>query len=248
MSLLQSLSPEANVVVIGTSGGIGGAIVDKLSTDERIATIHALSRSGERAADEVVLPGEIDIVGEASIASAAARCGRGAGIDLVFVATGILHRGDEIQPEKRMRDLDAATMRDVMHVNAIGPALVAKHFLPLMRREGKTVFAAISARVGSISDNRLGGWASYRASKAALNMLIKTLSIEQVRSRPDSISVALHPGTVDTGLSRPFQSRVPGGKLFDPAYAAEQLLTVIDGLGPQDNGAFFAWDGSRIDY
>lgn len=248
MSLLPSLSPEAHVVVIGSSGGIGAAIVDALGADERVATLHALSRSGEHPADEVVLPGEIDIVDEASIASAAARCGNGDGIDLVFVATGILHRGDEVQPEKRMRDLDAATIREVMLVNAIGPALVAKHFLPLLRREGKTVFAAISARVGSIGDNRLGGWASYRASKAALNMLIKTLSIEQARSRPETISVALHPGTVDTGLSRPFQSRVPGGKLFEPAYAAERLLTVIDGLGPNDNGAFFAWDGSRIEY
>ncbi len=248
LSLLQTLSPQASAVVIGASGGIGGALVDVLSNDERIATLHALSRSGERVADEVVLPGEIDILDEASIASAAGRCRSGDGIDLVVVATGILHRGADVLPEKRMRDLDAGSMAELMQVNAIGPALVAKHFLPLMRRGGKSVFAAISARVGSIADNRLGGWASYRASKAALNMFIKTLSIEQSRSRPETICVALHPGTVDTKLSRPFQSRVAAGKLFDPRSAAERLLTVIDGLGPEDSGAFFAWDGSRIAY
>lgn len=248
MSLISSLAHDATAVVIGASGGIGAAFVDLLSKDERIATLHALSRSGERAASEVVLPGEIDITDEASIASAAARCANGDAIDLVIVATGILHRGDAIQPEKRMRDLDAAAMSEVMRVNAIGPALVAKHFLPLLRRTGKSVFAAISARVGSIADNRLGGWASYRASKAALNMLIRTLSIEQARSSPEAVCVTLHPGTVDTGLSKPFQSGVADGKLFDPAYAADRLLTVIDHLGPEDSGGFFAWDGSRIEY
>ena len=248
MSLINSFAHEATAVVVGASGGIGGAFVDALSKDERIGKVHALSRSGEQAADEIVAPGQIDIVDEASIASAAERCGSGDGIDLVIVATGILHRGNEIQPEKRMRDLAAASMGEVMRVNAIGPTLVAKHFLPLLRRKGKTAFAAISARVGSIGDNRLGGWASYRASKAALNMFLKTLSIEQARTRPETVCVALHPGTVDTNLSSPFQSGVAEGKLFEPGYAAERLLTVIDRLAPEDSGAFFAWDGSRIEY
>lgn len=248
MSLISSFAREATAVVVGASGGIGGAVVDVLRKDERIGTLHALSRSGQQAADEIVLPGQIDIADEASIASAAARCGNSDGLDLVIVATGILHRGDEIQPEKRMRDLAAASMGEVMNVNAIGPALVAKHFLPLLRRKGKTAFAAISARVGSIGDNRLGGWASYRASKAALNMFLKTLSIEQARTRPETVCVALHPGTVDTNLSSPFQARVANGKLFAPGYAAERLLTVIDQLTPDDSGAFFAWDGSRIEH
>ena len=248
MSLISSFAHDSTAVVVGASGGIGSALVGALSKDERIRTLHALSRSGQQAADEVVLPGQIDILDEASIASAATRCANGDGVDLVIVATGILHRGDDIQPEKRMRDLTAASMSEVMHVNAIGPALVAKHFLPVLRRKGKTALAVISARVGSIGDNRLGGWASYRASKAALNMFLKTLSIEQARTRPETVCVALHPGTVDTNLSSPFQSRVANGKLFEPSYAAERLLTVIDGLAPEDSGAFFAWDGSRIEY
>jgi NAD(P)-dependent dehydrogenase (short-subunit alcohol dehydrogenase family) len=110
------------------------------------------------------------------------------------------------------------------------------------------VFAALSARVGSISDNRLGGWASYRASKAALNMLLRTAAIEHQRRRPESIVVALHPGTVDTRLSAPFQRGVPEGKLFTPTYAVDRLLHVIDGLRPTDTGGFFAWDGQPIEY
>ena len=179
---------------------------------------------------------------------AARRIGGDGPLDLVLVATGILHSDSGIQPEKRLRDIDAAAMAEVMRINAIGPALVAKHFLPLMRREAKSVFAAISARVGSIGDNRLGGWASYRASKAALNMLLRTFAIEHARTHPEGICVALHPGTVDTALSRPFQARVPQGKLFTPGDAAERLLTVLDGLGPGDSGGFYAWDGSRIEY
>ena len=131
-------------------------------------------------------------------------------------------------------------------VNAIGPALVAKHFLPLLPRHGRSVFASISARVGSIEDNRLGGWYSYRASKAALNMLLKTYSIELKRRAPSAICVGLHPGTVDTALSKPFQGGVAPGKLFSPTQSAAYLLRVIDGLTPADNGAVFAWDGSQI--
>ncbi|MDH5622584.1 MAG: SDR family NAD(P)-dependent oxidoreductase, partial [Gammaproteobacteria bacterium] len=162
--------------------------------------------------------------------------------------TGVLHRDDAVQPEKTMQALSASAMSEVFAVNAIGPALLAKHFLPVMRRKGKTVFAVLSARVGSIADNRLGGWVTYRASKAALNMVIKTLSIEQTRRRPESIMVALHPGTVDTALSKPFSSGVAEHALFTPEYSAACLLKVIDGLDVSDSGAFLAWDGTRIEY
>ena len=118
----------------------------------------------------------------------------------------------------------------------------------MLRRDAKSAFAAISARVGSIGDNRLGGWASYRASKAALNMLMRTFSIEQSRAKPSSLVVTLHPGTTDTALSRPFQRNVPEGKLFEPAFVADKLLAVLDGLTSEDSGGFFAWDGSRIEY
>ena len=159
----------------------------------------------------------------------------------------MLHAGS-IQPEKSLTQIDPQAMLEVMQVNAVGPALVVKHFLPRMRRDARTVLAALSARVGSIADNRLGGWASYRASKAALNMLLKTAAIEQARRFPECIIVGLHPGTVDTGLSKPFQRRVPEGQLFTPEKSVTHLCRVIDGLSPTDSGRCFAWDGNAVDY
>lgn len=247
-SAIGSLSARAGVVVIGANGGIGAALIDALRNDERIVALHALSRRPVEDADGIVMPRNIDILDEESVRVAAERCASIGELDLVIVASGMLHRDGEISPEKRMSELSIPAMQELFAVNTIGPAIVAKHFLPRLRPRGKTVFAAISARVGSIADNRMGGWASYRASKAALNMLIRTLSIEQARSHPDSVCVSLHPGTVDTGLSRPFQSRVPEGQLFQPEYSASCLLQVIDQLGPEDTGGFFAWDGQRIQY
>jgi NAD(P)-dependent dehydrogenase (short-subunit alcohol dehydrogenase family) len=233
---------------VGAAGGIGGAFVERLSEDERIGTLYALSRSPAACDRDRVRPVRIDVLDEETVRAAAREIGAAGHLDLVLVATGVLHRDDDIQPEKRLRDIDADAMAEVMRINAIGPAIVAKHFLPRMRRDAKSVFAAVSARVGSIGDNRLGGWASYRASKAALNMLLRTFSIEHTRTHPEGICVALHPGTVDTALSRPFQGRVPEDKLFTPGYAAERLLAVLDGLGPGDSGGVYAWDGSRIEY
>jgi NAD(P)-dependent dehydrogenase (short-subunit alcohol dehydrogenase family) len=248
MSRIESFSDPANVAVVGSSGGIGSALVAALAGDERIGNIVALSRSPADAGNASVKPFPINITDEASVAAAAAHCAQAGPIDIVIVATGILHKGDHLQPEKRMRDLNAEAMAEVFRINTISPAIVAKHFLPRMRRDGKSAFAAISARVGSIGDNRLGGWASYRASKAALNMLVKTLSIEHARTHPDSIVVALHPGTTDTALSKPFQRNVPDGKLFTPDYSAEHLLHVIEGLTSEDTGGFFAWNGDPIEY
>ena len=131
-------------------------------------------------------------------------------------------------------------------MNTIGPALVAKHVLPLMPRTGRAVFAVLSARIGSITDNKLGGWYGYRASKAALNMMVRTLAIEEKRRNDRAILVALHPGTVDTDLSRPFQGNVTPGTLLSPSRAAVQLLDVIDGLKITDTGKHFAWDGTEI--
>ena len=248
MSRIESFSTPANAVVVGSSGGIGGALVAALANDERIGNIFALSRSPTDAGSASVKPFPINISDEASVAAAASHCSESGPIDLVVVATGMLHKGDQLQPEKRMRDLDPGAMAEVFRVNTIAPAMIAKHFLPRMRRDGKSAFAAISARVGSIGDNRLGGWASYRASKAALNMLVKTLSIEHARTHPDGIVVALHPGTTDTALSKPFQRNVPDGKLFSPQYSAERLLHVIEGLTSEDTGGFFAWNGDPIEY
>lgn len=228
----SSTSPCA--VVIGSSGAIGGAVVRALEARGDMRVV-GLGRA------------ELDLTDEESIRAAAARIGAEGSVRFVFVATGMLH-GDGRMPEKSWRDLDADTLMRAFAVNSIGPALVAKHFLPLFPREGRAVFAALSARVGSISDNRLGGWYGYRAAKAALNQLIRTLAIELGRNRPDALCVALHPGTVDSRLSQPFQRGVPEGKLFTPDFSAERLLAVLDQLTPADSGRLFAWDGAPIPF
>jgi len=225
----------SSAVVIGTSGGIGKALEAALLDEGAFDTVHGFSRSdsGER---------HLDLEDEASIAAAAQRVGLPT---LVIVATGLLHDGDK-GPEKAMRDLDPAWMARNFAINAIGPALVAKHFLPTMPKAGRIVFAVLSARVGSIGDNKLGGWYGYRASKAALNQFVRTIAIEDKRRNSSGIVVGLHPGTVDTGLSQPFQGNVTPGTLFKPDRAAVQLLDVIDGLRAPDSGKLFAWDGAEI--
>ena len=225
----------SSAVIIGASGGIGGGLERALIEEGTYAQVYGLARS--RAGDR-----HIDLDEEATIAAAAARVGTP---ELVIVASGILH-DREHGPEKALKELDPAWVARSFAVNAIGPALVAKHFLPVMPRTGRTVFAVLSARIGSIADNTLGGWASYRASKAALNQLVRTIAVEERRRNDRAIVVALHPGTVDTELSRPFQGRVQPGHLFAPDRAAVQLLDVIDGLRPPDTGKLFAWDGIEI--
>ena len=244
---LSTLPLEANVVIAGARGGIGAALVKHCTADERVNQIFALQRSKAPDKSAKVATLEFDFHDEDSIRVASETAAENGPIDLVVVATGVLH-SERLAPEKALKDIDPELMLESFRVNSVGPVLLAKHFLPHMRRDSKSVFAAISARVGSISDNRLGGWASYRASKAALNMLLKTAAIEHRRRRPESIVVALHPGTVDTRLSGPFQRGVPEGKLFTPAFAAERLISVIDGLNPTDTGRFFAWDGKPIDF
>lgn len=164
---------------------------------------------------------------------------------MILVATGLLH-DPAIMPERALRDLDGDRLARSFRVNAIGPALVAKHFAPLLPREGRSVFAALSARVGSIGDNRIGGWYGYRASKAALNMLMKTAAIEIRRTRPQAICVTLHPGTVDTKLSKPFQRGVADDRLFTAEKSARHLLDVLDRVEPADSGKCFAWDGQEV--
>ncbi len=246
---LTSFGDGLNVAIVGASGGIGRALIEDLAGCPAVANIFGLSRSDNRLRSQGLDWHHLDLEDERSISDAASAVRRSAGrLDIVVVATGILHDGDRLQPEKTWRALDAAAMERAFRVNTIGPALVAKHFLPLLAANRKSVFAALSARVGSIEDNRLGGWHSYRASKAALNMLIRTLAVELARRNPHALCVALHPGTVDTALSRPFQARVPAGKLFPAARSARHLLAVLDSLTPSDSGQVFAWDGSRIPF
>lgn len=228
------VNPPTSAVVIGATGGIGAAVAAALHASERFAVVHALSRSGTG----------LDLEDEASIAAAASRVAEGPTPTLVFVATGVLHHGQE--PERTYKAVTADHLVRDYRINTVGPALVAKHFLPLLPRDRPSVFAALSARVGSISDNRLGGWHSYRASKAGLNMILRNLAVELARSHPQAVVAGLHPGTVATDLSAPFQKGVKPDKLFTPAYSAERLLAVLDALTPADSGGVFAWDGARI--
>ena len=233
---------DAIAVEIGARGGIGGALVEELAASGCYARVYALSRD-PHVDDGLITGGFIDVADEASIRRAAERIDRP--LDLVVIATGILHEHGRM-PEKGMRELDSGALARLLELNTIGPALVLKHFVPLLAKHRRAVIAALSARVGSISDNRTGGWYSYRASKAALNMIVKSAAIEIARSRPLAICVAVHPGTVDTSLSRPFQSRVPPDQLFAPQQAARQLLNVLAGLTPTSSGKIFARDGSEV--
>ncbi len=243
---LLSFSEPIRAAVIGASGGIGRAFAENLAADPAVGAVLATARQGAVPEGERIAPLRLDLEEEASIAAAAATAkDRLGGLDLVIVATGIL-RGPGIDPEKSFRQLDSAVMARVLAVNTIGPALVARHFLPLLPRNGRAILAALSARVGSIGDNALGGWHSYRASKAALNMLIRNFAIEEARRNADAIIVGLHPGTVATDLSAPFRRSVADGRLFTPDEAARRLLATLDGLAPADSGGVFAYDGQRL--
>jgi NAD(P)-dependent dehydrogenase (short-subunit alcohol dehydrogenase family) len=231
---------SASAVIVGASGGIGGALEAALIEEGAFEVVHGFARS--RTGTQY-----LDLLDQPSIAAAAAHVARGPAPSLVIVATGLLHAGQH-GPEKALRDLNPDWLAQLYAVNAIGPALVAKHFLPIMPKIGRTVFAALSARVGSISDNRLGGWHGYRASKAALNMLVRNLAIEERRRNDRAIVVTLHPGTVDTALSRPFQANVQPGRLFDTERAALQLLDVVEGLKVIDSGKLLDFQGDEVPF
>ncbi len=231
------------MAVFGSGGGISQALVSELESRPAVDSVDAFTSRDDLEFGPKVSAHVVDVSVPESLAAAAAAVE--GSLDLVIVAIGTLH-SEVYRPERRLRELDAGAMLEVYRINAVVPAMIAKHFLPLLDRDRPTVFAALSARVGSIGDNRLGGWMSYRASKAALNMLIKTLSTEHARTRKRSALVGLHPGTVDTSLSKPFSAGVPAEKLFTPTQSARYLLDVVSRLRPEDTGAVFAWDGQRI--
>jgi NAD(P)-dependent dehydrogenase (short-subunit alcohol dehydrogenase family) len=243
MTELTSFGRPVRALVAGANGAIGSALVEHLAASPHVESVVACARTPRASRDAKVRAVAVEVLDEESILAALEGITR---IDLALVATGMLHTPGGLQPEKSWRALNKAALIESFAVNSVGPALLAKHILPLLPRQGKAVFAALSARVGSISDNHLGGWYGYRASKAALNQLIRTLSIELARTRPQAICVALHPGTVDSALSRPFQGGVAESKRFAPMIAAQHLLTVIDTLDPTRNGQLLDWDGSTI--
>lgn len=229
--------PPGLAVVLGGTGGIGAALANGLRHQGH--EVLALGRRTEPA---------LDYANEASVARVAQAVAdelarTGLPLRRLVVATGVLHDGD-IQPERSWAHLDAAALQRLFLVNAVGPALVMRHCLPLLPRQGRSVAAFLSARVGSIGDNRLGGWYGYRASKAALNQLVHTAAIELARRCPHALCVALHPGTVDTALSAPFAKT--GLTVRPPEVAAQELLRVIDTLPAGSSGGFFDHQGTEV--
>jgi len=255
--MFDSFIAGGNAVIHGASRGIGLEFARQLLAEPKVARVFATCRvpaaasalqalQQEQPTRLTILP--LDLTHEAEIAAAAQRIAHCvARLHLSVNCAGVLHdSGRGMSPEKRLADVDAAALAYAFAVNAMGPLLLARHFEPLLGHAERAVFASISARVGSIGDNRLGGWYAYRGSKAAQNMFMRTLAIEWARSRRNVICVSLHPGTTDTDLSRPFQANVPAGKLFQSERSVRQLLSVMDKLQAADSGQFFGWDGATI--
>ena len=232
---MTTLNPGYRALVLGSSGGIGGAFVEALKADPACGSVVEMSRSRDG----------FDITDEASVGAAAARLSEAElKFDLVICATGALVI-DGNGPEKTIKAIQADVMAAQFALNAIGPALALKYFAPLLSNEGKSVFATLSARVGSIGDNKLGGWISYRSAKAALNQVTRTSAIEIARLRPKGVVVALHPGSVDTGFSGGFSK---GHDRIQPSDSVAMMLSVLDQLEPAQTGGFFAYDGQPVEW
>jgi|TARA_R110001599_G_scaffold148270_1_gene331907 NAD(P)-dependent dehydrogenase (short-subunit alcohol dehydrogenase family) len=246
--MFHLLPHHYTALVVGASGGIGSAVIEQLLSSSQVGHIIAVSRRPLTFDDPRITHFVLDISQEqdrqALKAKLAARP-----VHLFFNAIGILHdKAQQLQPEKRLDQLSAENLAQTMSINAFTPILLLAALQDSFKGSHTTVIASLSARVGSIEDNRLGGWYSYRASKAAHNMLLKTASIELKRLNKQSVVLCLHPGTTDTSLSKPFQARVPDEKLFTPSFVAEQLLAVIAQRTPDDSGSFWDWNGQPIDW
>ena len=236
---------EKSVAIIGANGAIGSNFIKKYISDNSFKNIYAFSRVKPENLDSKVIWTHIDYFHEDVIRDAVKVISHK--LDVIVVATGILHT-NTIYPEKSLKELSMVNMQTIFTANTIAPALIAKHFIPYLATDRKALFAVLSARVGSINDNKLGGWFSYRSSKAALNMLIKNIAIEYCRFHKKAVIVGLHPGTVDSYLSEPFKDKIPPEKVFTPEYSVTKMLEVIQSLTPEDSGFCYAYDGSRIDY
>lgn len=256
---MSTLFPTT-ALIVGASGGIGYAMAERLASEPAVQTLVLCSRqaassepllrlqSSLSAMGKKCLVLNLDITNEASLSNMTFQLKNHVqGIDLIINTAGLLHAKD-VAPEKMLEQISLPAMQQIFAVNAYGPILLAQALMPWLKARRRVVFASLSARVGSIADNRLGGWYSYRASKAAQNQLLKTLSVELVRRNPESVVLALHPGTTDTGLSRPFQANVSQEKLFSPDFVAERLLHLMTQATPVDTGRFIAWDGQAIDW
>ena len=235
---------DKNVAIIGASGSIGNAFVEHYSNDQSVTNVFAFSRKKQCYENKKVQTFELDIENQINIQDAAEKVKENR-LNHIIVATGILH-SETFGPEKSIKDINHESMTKVMSVNTIGPSLIGRYFIPLLTKDTKSILAFLSARVGSISDNKLGGWYSYRASKTALNQIIKNFSIELKRTNPNAIVLGLQPGTVDSNLSEPFKKNVAKGKLFTPEQSRELLSNVIENATTNDSGNLLAYDGETI--
>ncbi|MEB3337825.1 MAG: SDR family NAD(P)-dependent oxidoreductase [Leptolyngbyaceae bacterium] len=239
-----------HVLIVGAGQGIGLGFVRELLQTDRCDRLYATYRNPQTELLEIADPRlrclPMDITEETQIAAVVQEIQTETpALHTVINCVGLLHDGT-LQPEKSLRQLNAEQLLRYFQVNSIGAVLLAKHLQPLLKHGNRAILATISAKVGSIGDNHLGGWYGYRASKSALNMFMRTTAIEYKRTCPRAIVVTLHPGTTDTQLSRPFQRNVPPEKLFPVERTVQQLLQVIDQLEEKDSGEFFSWDGSRL--
>ena len=237
------------VAIIGASGSIGKAFVEHFLKSWETKKLYLFSRSDINFDDVRVINHFIDIEDEHSIEKAAREIPDNDYLDYTIITTGVLFTHN-ITPEKSIKDLSYEKFNKLYAVNTIGPALIAKHFIQKLSKDSKSIFAVLSVRVGSISDNILGGWYSYRCSKSALNMIIKNLSIEMRRRNPNLIAVSLHPGTVKSKLSEPFSSASShnSNNIFTADYSVSKMINVLKNLTTEDSGKLFAWDGKEIDF
>ena len=230
-----------NIAIIGSTGAIGEALTAEFINTYPEAVIYTFAKNPKSHRQAIV----IDYLDEQKIQHALKQVPDEVTFDFVIIAIGVLHQ-TSVKPEKSLKEINQYQLEQVFKANTIAPTLLAKHFAPRLNKHSRSVLAALSARVGSISDNRLGGWYAYRASKAALNMIIKNLSIELKRTHKQSIVVGLHPGTVDSALSKPYQTRVPEHQLFSPSRSAKYLHQVLNHLTIEDTGHILDWAGKEI--
>lgn len=234
-----------NIVIIGCCGAIGAAFTKLVAEKYPYANIHAFSRKKPTKLLLGVSYYEIDYTDEHSIESSAAIASKEQAIDLIIIATGVLHT-EKLMPEKSISDISLEKLQTIFEINTFFPALIMKHFLAKLNKHKVSIFVALSTRVGNISDNFLGGWYAYRSSKAALNMLIKTASIESTRKNKNSIVVGLHPGTVDSHLSKPFQKNIKNSSILTPENSAQKLLYILENITLEQSGKCLDLQGKEV--
>lgn len=236
----------SNIAVFGANGAIGSAFCSELRRLCPEATLHAFSRHAPQSQVAQVNYHQLDYAQEAALQQAAETLGKQSSFDLVIVASGMLH-DESCRPEKSLRELSGKNMLKSYAVNAVLPMMIAKHFVPLLERKQRSMFVVMSAHAGSISQNNLGGWYAYRAAKAALNMLLKTLAIETARGNKQAIIAGFHPGIVDSPLSKPFQALFDSTSIFSPEYSVSRMLQVMDQLDHSCSGKIYCWDGKELE-